>query len=144
MPGDQNFKNHTRVYPLFHIWTFFPLLVNFIWSVYRLRYGITGDSIVAVILAFGLVTFFGAVRRQVLTVQDRVIRLEMRLRLRETLPPDVAAQAARLSVPQLIALRFAGDAELPVIVREVLAGSVSTPKDIKLRVKEWQPDYLRA
>jgi len=144
MAGDQSFKNHTRIYPLFHIWTFFPLLVNFIWSVYRLRYGITGDSIVAVILAFGLIALFGAVRRQVLTVQDRVIRLEMRLRLREMLPPDLAAQAARLSVQQLIALRFASDAELPVLVREVLAGTVSTPKDIKLRVKEWQPDLLRA
>jgi hypothetical protein len=144
MPGDQSFKNHARVYPLFHIWTFFPLLVNFIWSLYRLRYGITGDSIVAVILAFGLVMLFGAVRRQVLTVQDRVIRLEMRLRLREMLPPDLAAQAARLSVQQLIALRFASDAELPVLVREVLAGTVSTPKDIKLRVKDWQADYLRA
>src|ERR1051325_199715 len=58
MPGDQNFKNHTRVYPLFHIWTFFPLLVNFLWSLYRLRFGITPDSVVAVILAFGLLAFF--------------------------------------------------------------------------------------
>jgi hypothetical protein len=144
MAGDQSFKNHTRVYPLFHIWTFFPLLVNFIWSIYRLRFGITGDGIVGVILAFGLLALFGAVRRQVLTVQDRVIRLEMRLRLRETLPPEVAAQAARLSVQQLIALRFASDAELPMIVREVLAGTVATPKDIKQRVKDWQGDYLRA
>jgi Family of unknown function (DUF6526) len=144
MPGDQNFKNHTRVYPLFHIWTFFPLLVNFLWSLYRLRFGITPDSVVAVILAFGLLAFFGAVRRQVLTVQDRVIRLEMRLRLRETLPPDVAAQAARMSIQQLIALRFASDAELPLLVREVLAGTVATPKDIKQRVKDWQGDYLRA
>lgn len=144
MAGDQSFRNHTRVYPLFHIWTFFPLLVNFIWSVYRLRFGVTGDSVVAVILAFGLLTLFGAVRRQVLTVQDRVIRLEMRLRLRETLPPDVAAQAARLSVPQLIALRFASDGELPGLVREVLGGSVTTPKEIKGRVKDWQGDYLRA
>jgi len=144
MPGDQNFKNHTRVYPLFHIWTFFPLLVNFIWSLYRLRYGITGDGIVAVILAFGLVTFFLAVRRQVLTVQDRVIRLEMRLRLREMLPPDVAAQASRIPIGQLIALRFASDAELPALVRDVLSGTVATSKDIKLRVKDWQSDFLRA
>jgi uncharacterized protein DUF6526 len=144
MAGDQTFKNHTRIYPLFHIWTFFPLLVNFIWQVYRLRYGITGDGVVAVILAFGLIALFGAVRRQVLTVQDRVIRLEMRLRLREMLPPDLAAQASRMPIGQLIALRFASDAELPVLVRDVLAGTVATPKDIKLRVKDWQSDYLRA
>jgi uncharacterized protein DUF6526 len=144
MSGDQSYKNHARVYPLFHIWTFFPLLVNFIWSLYRLRFGITGDSIVAVILAFGLVAFFASVRRQVLTVQDRVIRLEMRLRLREILPPELAAQAARMPLSQLIALRFASDAELPVLVREVLGGTLSTAKDIKLRVKDWQGDFLRA
>jgi len=144
MPGEQSFKNHTRVYPLFHIWTFFPLAINFLWSVYRLRYGITGDSIVALILAFGLLALFFAVRRQVTTVQDRVIRLEMKLRLRELLPPDVAAQAARMPLSQLIALRFASDAELPVLVREVLGGTLSTAKDIKLRVKDWQGDSLRA
>ena len=144
MAGEQSYKNHTRIYPLFHVWSFVPLVVNFIWSLYRLRFGITGDSIVAVILALGLLALFGSVRRQVLTVQDRVIRLEMRLRLREMVPPDLAAQADRLSVGQLIALRFASDAELPVLLREVVAGSVSTPKDIKLRVKDWQGDYLRA
>jgi hypothetical protein len=144
MAGDQSFKNHARVYPLFHIWAFFPLVVNFIWSMYRLRYGLTGDSIVAVILAFGLLAMLFASRTMPLTVQDRLIRLEMKLRLRELLPADVAAQAERLSVKQLIALRFASDAELPMLVREVLAGTISTPKDIKLRVKEWQPDLLRA
>jgi hypothetical protein len=144
MPGDQSYKNHARIYPLFHIWSVFPLLVNFIWSVYRLRFGITGDSIVAVILAVGLLALLFASRAQALAVQDRVIRLEMRLRLREVLPPDLAAQADRLSVKQLIALRFASDAELPALVREVLAGTVATPKDIKQRVKNWQGDYLRA
>jgi hypothetical protein len=60
------------------------------------------------------------------------------------LPPDLAAQAGRLPLGQLIALRFASDGELPVLVRDVLAGTVATPKDIKLRVKEWQGDFLRA
>ena len=144
MPGDQNYKNHTRIYPLYHIWSFFPLVVNFIWAVYRLRFGITGDSVVGVILAFGLLALFSASRVQVLTVQDRLIRLEMRQRCREVLPPDLAAQTEGMPVKQLIALRFAGDAELPVLVREVLAGTLSTPKDIKMRVKDWRADYLRA
>jgi hypothetical protein len=144
MAGAQTYKNHTRVYPLFHIWTFFPLVVNFLWSLYRLRFGLTGDSIVALILAIGLLAMFGAIRAQVVTVQDRVIRLEMRLRLRSTLPPDLAAQAEAIPIKQLVAMRFASDAELPALVRDVLAGSVATPKDIKLRVKDWQADYLRA
>jgi hypothetical protein len=60
------------------------------------------------------------------------------------LPPDLAAQAERIPVKKLIALRFASDAELPALVRDVLAGTVATSKDIKLRVKDWQADHLRA
>jgi hypothetical protein len=144
MAGDQSYKNHTRIYPLYHFWSVFPLLVNFIWSVYRLRFGITGESVVGVILAVGLLALLGASRAQTLAVQDRVIRLEMRLRLREVLPPDLAAQAERIPVKKLIALRFASDAELPALVRDILAGTVATAKDIKLRVKDWQADHLRA
>jgi hypothetical protein len=144
MAGDQSYKNHTRIYPLYHFWSVFPLLVNFIWSVYRLRFGITGESVVGVILAVGLLALLGASRAQTLAVQDRVIRLEMRLRLREVLPPDLAAQAERIPVKKLIALRFASDAELPALVRDVLTGTVATAKDIKLRVKDWQGDHLRA
>jgi uncharacterized protein DUF6526 len=144
MAGAQTYKNHTRVYPLWHVWTFFPLVINFLWSLYRLRFGLTGDHIVALILAAGLLAMFIAVRTQVVTVQDRVIRLEMRQRLREALPPDLAAHADRLAVKQLVALRFASDAELPALVRDVVAGTLSAPKDIKARVKDWQADDLRA
>jgi hypothetical protein len=144
MSDRQNYKNHGRVYPLFHIWSFLPLVVYFLWSVYRLRYGFTGDSIVGVVLAVGLLALFFATRVQILTVQDRVIRLEMRQRLRAVLPSDLYAQAERIPVKQLVALRFASDPELPALVREVLAGSLATTKDIKLRVSDWQSDYLRA
>jgi hypothetical protein len=144
MAGAQSYENHGRIYPMYHYWSFFPLIVYFLWSLYRLRYGITGDSVVGVILAVGLLALFTASRVQVLTVQDRLIRLEMRLRLKAVLPPDVAAQADAIPLKQLVALRFASDAELPALVRDVVAGSLTTPKDIKLRVKDWQADYLRA
>ncbi|MGE3520945.1 MAG: DUF6526 family protein, partial [Vicinamibacterales bacterium] len=87
---------------------------------------------------------FFSVRAQILTVQDRVIRVEMRLRLRALLTPDAAARAAALPVKQLVALRFAGDAELPSLVEEVLAGRLVSQKDIKTRVQDWQADFLRA
>jgi len=79
-----------------------------------------------------------------LTVQDRLIRLEMRLRLRQLLPPDLQPRINDLTHRQLVAMRFASDAELAELVREVLAGKLTTPKDIKLRVKNWQADWLRA
>jgi hypothetical protein len=124
---------------------FFPLVINFFWAVYRLtQAGLTGEAIVGVLLAFALLLMFGSVRRQILTVQDRVIRLEMRLRLGQVLPADLRMQISTLTIPQLVALRFASDAELPDLTREVLAGTVPTQKDIKMRVKNWQADYQRA
>jgi len=77
-------------------------------------------------------------------VQDRVIRLEMRLKLRGLLPPDLQPRINELTPRQLVALRFASDAELPDLVREVLAGKLATSKEIKMRVRSWQSDWLRA
>lgn len=144
MPDSQTYKNHARIVPVYHVGVFFPLLLNFVWSLYQLRYGITAGGIVAILTATALLLMFYSVRVQILTVQDRVIRLEMRHRLREALPAELFTQAMRLPIRQLVALRFAGDAELPAVVRDVLSGNLSTARDIKMRVKEWQADYLRA
>ena len=83
-------------------------------------------------------------RGQILTVQDRVIRLEMRLRLGQALPASLHPSIAALTHKQLVALRFASDGELPLLVQQVVAGELTTQKEIKSRVKEWQADYLRA
>jgi hypothetical protein len=77
-------------------------------------------------------------------VQDRLIRLEMRLRLRQILPPDLQPQIDALTHRQLVAMRFASDAELADLVRDVIAGKITTSKDIKMRVRNWQADWLRA
>jgi hypothetical protein len=79
-----------------------------------------------------------------LTVQDRVIRLEMRLRLRELLSPDLRSRINDLTHRQLVAMRFASDEELPELAREVLEGKLATSNEIKQRVKSWQADWLRA
>ena len=83
-------------------------------------------------------------RVQALSVQDRVIRLEMRLRLRGILPPDLQPVIEQLTHRQLVALRFASDTEMPELIREVVAGKLATTKDIKTRIKNWQADWLRA
>ena len=98
----------------------------------------------AVILATALAMLAFLTRQMVVAVQDRLIRLEMRLRLRQLLPPDLQPQINALSPRQLVALRFASDGELPDLVRDVLAGKLTTPKDIKLHVKSWQSDWMRA
>lgn len=144
MAETQNFRNHGRIVPVYHIYVFAILLVYFIWSAYRLTQGLSADAVMSLLLIVALIMLYFSVRVQILTVQDRVIRLEMRLRLRQLLAGDLASRAAALPVKQLVALRFASDAELPALVEEVLAGRLTSGKDIKQRVKDWQADFLRA
>jgi hypothetical protein len=149
VPEQQSFKNHVRLNPLYHFVAFFPLLANFLWAIYQVWQELTGagltvGSVVALLLAIGLLALFLSVRAQILTVQDRLIRLEMQLRLKQVLPATMQAQVASLTVPQLVALRFASDAELPALTAQVFAGECVTQKDIKMRVKDWQADYQRA
>jgi hypothetical protein len=120
------------------------LLINVFvagWLLYRApsRLGVW-QLIVSVALVMTALT----ARVMVLAVQDRVIRLEMRLRMREVLPADLQARIPEISRQQCIGLRFASDAELPVLVRKVLAGELKTASEIKKQVAQWQGDYLRA
>ena len=84
-----------------------------------------------------------AARLQALKAQDRVIRLEERLRYQRKLPPDLAEKAAALQTGQMLALRFASDDELPELVRRTLSGELKNSKEIKMSVKNWRGDYLR-
>jgi hypothetical protein len=139
----QSLENHGRYVVGYHVVTFAILLVILFWRLYTLITRFSGEMIVQflVVVALVLVAFYA--RAFALTAQDRVIRLEMRLRLAQLLSPDLAAQIDRFTVGQLVALRFAGDAELPELARKVLADNVTDRKAIKRLVKDWQGDYLR-
>ncbi len=147
MDNSQNYSNHTRFFPLFHFVVIPLLLLNFLDHVVRIFTNVGSErweqafwavfSIVLILLAF-------SARVMALKVQDRVIRLEERLRYRDVLSADLAAKASDLSVGQIIALRFASDAELGGLVERALNGEFAKPKDIKLAIKDWRGDYLRA
>jgi hypothetical protein len=140
----QTYKNHPRLLPAFQFFVLPVLLINVLNEVRKAwRYPSEGSLFLAVVAA-ALFTLAFLSRTMALTVQDRVIRLEMRLRLRQILPPELQTRIHELTHRQLIALRFASDAELPELVREILAGKLTTVKEIKLRVKNWQGDWLRA
>jgi len=79
-----------------------------------------------------------------LTVQDRVIRLEMRLRMQQVLPQDLRGRIPEFTVGQLVSLRFASDAELTALARKVLDEKLTDRKTIKKLIRDWQPDLLRA
>ena len=140
----QNYKNHTRLLPPFHLFVIPVLLVNVlvefrhVWLVPSRHFAWT------LVVSIALLTLAFLSRIQALTVQDRVIRLEMRQRLAQCLPPELRGRINDLSHRQLVALRFASDAEIADLVRDVLDGKLATGKEIKMRVKDWQADWLRA
>jgi|SRR5207249_2508487 len=140
----QTYKNHPRLLPPFHFFVVPVLLLNFanqlrhVWIRPNLATGW------AAVVGAALLTLAIFARIQVLTVQDRVIRLEMRQRLRQVLPAALQPRINDLTHRQLVALRFASDAELPALVSDVLEGRLTTSKEIKMKVKDWQPDWLRA
>jgi hypothetical protein len=101
--------------------------------------GLAGCLVAAALL----VTLFNE-RIRMLVVQDRVIRLEERLRYERLLPADLRARMDEFDVSQFVALRFASDAELPALARKVLDEKLTDRKAIKKMVQNWKPDYLRA
>ena len=142
-PAQQSFSNHRRFMPLYHFVAIPILTVNLLLAIYVFYRAPGKMTAWGIILAIGLVAGFLALRISVLIVQNRIIRLEMRHRLRDVLPSDLHNRIGELTPQQLIALRFASDAELPALVRDVLAGNLATQKAIKERVKNWQGDHLR-
>lgn len=144
MSEAQNYQNHVRRLPIQYNVMAFIVTANILWSGYRLFGEMTGDRVMALLVGIALFIMALSARTQTLTVQNRVIRLEMRHRLRELLPADVAARALALPMSQLVSLRFASDEEMPELVGEVLSGQLTDAKAIKQRVRQWQADHLRA
>src|SRR5881628_1230289 len=115
----QTFANHTRLDPPFHFFVIPVAAVTFfvmIWNAFQKSFSFTSIWVVVAALA-GLVAAF-KIRLYALRVQDRVIRLEERLRLAMALPEPLRARTVELTEGQLIALRFASDAELPGLVEK--------------------------
>jgi hypothetical protein len=147
MATEQNYSNHTRWYPLFHFVVIPLLLLNFLDHLVRIFTNTGGaryDQVGWTVLGLTLILLALASRLQILTVQDRVIRLEEKLRYAGVLSPELNARCSGLTKSQVIALRFASDDELPDLVERALGGQFAGTKDIKQAVKTWRADDLRA
>jgi hypothetical protein len=140
----QNFENHVRYLPAYHFVAFPLFFVNFCYAVYQAVVNLSVATVIGLMLAVGLVLLFFLARTMVVTVQDRVIRLEERLRMRALLPADLQSRIDEFTVKQLVALRFASDAELPALARKVVEGKIEDQKAIKKMVTGWRADYQRA
>jgi len=143
--SEQNFANHAKTVPAFHFFVLPVLTLNIGWSIYRwktLLWSIDGG--IWVLTSVALLVGFLCARMFALSVQDRVICLEERLRCERLFPQHLHARIVEFEPGQLISLRFASDAEFPTLAQKVLDEKMKDRKTIKQQIKNWRSDYLRA
>jgi hypothetical protein len=139
----QNLQNHTKLDPVFHFFLGPVGLLLVAAASYNVAKNVDSMSAWAHLIA-GLWAFIAVfkIRLYSLKVQDRVIRLEERLRMAGLLSEPLKSKCSALTEGQLIALRFASDSELPGLVEKTLASNMSA-KEIKAAIQTWRPDYWR-
>ena len=145
MPAVQSYKSHARYDPPFHFFLIPVLLLNLIFSVYVTIHHWPQHRALFVwwiVMSVALIVLAGVARESALRAQNRIIRLEERLRLVALLPSTELARVHSLTEAQLIALRFAPDAELPQLALRAAAENL-TPKQIKQSINNWKPDLYR-
>lgn len=138
----QTYANHMRLDPAFHYFVSPVLLITLIATIVHAVRHPHLASVWGVVLALALIVLAVRARTFALKVQDRLIRLEERMRLAMLLQEPLRARIGELTERQLIALRFAPDAEAPVLVERTLNEKL-TPKQIKQAIQNWRPDYFR-
>jgi hypothetical protein len=138
----QSYANHARMDPPFHFFLAPLLIVAIIVSIVSLVRHPGLDSTLWLLLAVGLFFTAGKARSYALKAQDRIIRLEERLRLAMLLPDAAKPRIAELTEPQLIGLRFASDAELPALAMRALNEGLDK-KQIKTSIQSWRADNFR-
>jgi hypothetical protein len=142
MASPQSLENHARLDPPVHFFLFPVAAATFIWMIVNLvKSPDIPHAALVVLAAAGLVGAF-KIRLYALKVQDRVIRLEERLRLATILPERLRGSIGDLTESQLVALRFASDSELAGLVEKALSSNLKN-SDIKKEIKTWRPDYFR-
>jgi hypothetical protein len=139
-PVSQTFSNHTRYDPLFHFFVLPVFAVTLIAAIVHLarRPGLHS----AFVFMIAAVVALFKIRLYALKVQDRVIRMEERLRLASLLGESLRPRIGEFTESQLIGLRFASDAELPALAARALSEKLSRA-EIKKAVQQWRPDYWR-
>ena len=139
----QSYANHTRWQPPFHFFVLPVMLINFVWAIVDFVKNPGADQGWWIVVSLALVVLAFLVRINSLRVQDRLIRLEERLRYQQLLPTELAQQCGSLGIGPTIALRFASDEELEGLIREVLGGRLTKSAEIKKAIRNWRGDTFR-
>ena len=139
----QSYETHVRRLPLPYLAVAAVLSLHIVIMTARFVMHPSALGLWQVIVALALGGLAWIVRTNSIVVQNRVIRLEERLRLERLLPEDLRPRIGELSLAQLVALRFASDGELAGLTRAVLDENLTDRDAIKRRVREWRADHLR-
>ncbi|MEZ4412190.1 MAG: DUF6526 family protein [Gemmatimonadales bacterium] len=139
----QNMSNHARYVPGYHYILSTLLLIILGSQIYFLAIRPSLGTALGMVLALTLILLYFYARAFAVRVQDRVIRLEERLRMATLLSAELQARIPEFSPEQLVALRFASDAELEALAKRVLDERIADQKAIKGMIKEWREDNLR-
>ena len=140
----QSYANHRRVFPLYHLFALPVLLAHVAVTLIGAFRQPSAWTLWMIVVSVGLVAAVVANRASTLIVQNRVIGLEMRLRLATVLPVELCQRIPELDIKQLVGLRYAGDIELPGLVERCLRGELATADAVKRAVQHWRADYVRA
>ena len=139
--AEQSYESHTHrpvpsgIAALFTL-TALVLMIGYMFFGWQTR----DWALLAVIAALFVL---GAISRlYTVSLQDRIIMLEMKVRCAEVLPAGQDATLAKLSKKQIVAVRFASDEELGALLERAARENLS-PKDIKASIKTWRPDLHR-
>ena len=138
----QNYSNHVRLDPLFHMFLLPVAALNILAAIWNVIRNPGLGPAWFVILALAAAVAVVKIRTYALKVQDRIIRLEERLRLSQLFGDPLRSRIGDLTEAQLIALRFASDAEVAGLVEKALSGTM-VPRELKQAVVDWRPDYFR-
>lgn len=139
----QTYATHVRRPPPLYLVGTAVLVINALYAGWLLLRNPGGATLWQLVVAVSLAAVAWAIRGHATRLQDRIIRLEERLRLARILPDDLRDRVNDLTPAQIVALRFAEDDEVPDLARRTLAGEFQKPADIKRQVKNWRGDYLR-
>ena len=139
----QRYDTHRRYHPVSHFVIAPILILNFIVAIVVAVRDFSLLALWNVIFAFAVMMLGIIVRFYATKNQDRIIRVEETVRLYRVLPPELRSRIADLTTGQLVALRFAGDEELPELVQAILSGELRGRESIKRRIRNWRPDTQR-
>ena len=139
----QSFENHAKMVPLYHYWATAFLVVPTLYFGFLAVTSFSVTNLMLLLFGIGVILAGFFVRAFPLGVQDRVIRLEERMRMERLLPEELRSRIHEISTDHLIGLRFTSDEELADLVRKVLDRELSDRKSIKAAIGSWRADHQR-